>query len=106
LQVIGFGIQIMALLSLNRSIGLLPAHRGVKTGGLYGFVRHPLYTAYVITFVGYLMNNQSLYNAAVVLAGTAFLVARIYCEEALLFKYSDYTRYASRTRWRLIPAIW
>lgn len=106
LQVIGFVIQIFALLSLNRSIGLLPAHRGVKSGGLYGWVRHPLYTAYVITFLGYLINNQSYYNAAVVFAGVAFLVARIFCEEALLFKYADYTRYASRTRWRLIPAVW
>ena len=69
----------MALLSLNRSIGLLPAYRGVQSGRLYSWVRHPLYTAYMITFLGYLINNQSFYNAAVVLAGTAFLVMRIYC---------------------------
>lgn len=106
LQVIGFSIQITALISLNRSLGLLPAYRGVKSGGLYSWVRHPLYAAYVVTFAGYLINNQSLYNAAIVVAGTAFLVMRIYCEEALLLKYDDYTRYASRTRWRLIPAIW
>ena len=106
LQVAGFAIQIMALLALNRSIGLLPAYRGVKCGGLYSWVRHPLYTAYVITFVGYLINNQSLYNAVVVFVGTAFLVARIYYEEALLLKYDDYTHYAKQTRWRLIPAVW
>jgi protein-S-isoprenylcysteine O-methyltransferase Ste14 len=106
LQVIGFVIQIMALLSSNRSIGLLPAYRGVQSGGPYSWVRHPLYTAHVITLLGYLINNQSFYNAAVVLAGTVFLVMRIYCEEKLLLKYADYTRYANRIRWRLIPAIW
>ncbi len=106
LQLIGFTMQIAALLSLNRSIGLLPAHRGVKSGGLYSWVRHPLYTAYVITYLGYWINNQSLNNAAVVLVGTAFLVMRIYYEEALLLKYADYTRYAHRIRWRLIPSIW
>ena len=106
LQITAFILQIAALLYLNRSFGLLPAHRGVKSGGLYSWVRHPLYTAYVIMFLGYWINNQSLNNAAVIVAGAAFLVMRIHYEEALLFKYADYTRYAKRIRWRLIPSIW
>ncbi len=106
LQLIGFTMQIAALLSLNRSIGLLPAYRGIKSAGMYSWVRHPLYTAYVITYLGYWINHPSLNNAAIVLVGTAFLVMRIYYEEALLLKYADYTRYASRIRWRLIPSIW
>ncbi len=106
LQITAFAMQIAALLYLNRSFGLLPAHRGVKSGGLYSWVRHPLYTAYMIMFLGYWINNQSLNNAAVIVAGTAFLVMRIHYEEALLLKYADYTRYAHRIRWRLIPSIW
>ena len=105
-QVTGFVVQIAALLCLNRSFGLLPAYRGVKSFGPYSWVRHPLYTAYVISFIGYWVNNQSTVNAAIVLFGSAFLVMRIYYEEALLFKYADYTCYANRTRWRLIPSIW
>jgi protein-S-isoprenylcysteine O-methyltransferase Ste14 len=106
LQVIGFVMQIAALLYLSRSFGLLPAHRGVKSGGLYGLVRHPLYTAYLIMFLGYWINNQSLHNTAVLLAATVFMVMRIYYEEALLIKYAEYKRYASRIRWRLIPSVW
>lgn len=106
LQVGGFAIQITALLFLSRSFGLLPAYRGVKTNGLYSLVRHPLYSAYVISFIGYWINNPSLANAAVITFGTAFLVWRIHCEEALLLKYEDYSRYAIQTRWRLIPAVW
>ena len=106
LQVGGFVMQIIALLYLSRSFGLLPAYRGIKSSGLYSLVRHPLYSAYVISFIGYWINNQSLANAAVIVCGTAFLVMRIYCEEALLLKYDDYSRYANRTRWRLIPAVW
>jgi len=106
LQIIGFILQIGALLALNRSIGILPAHRGIKSAGLYRWVRHPLYTAYVITFLGYLINNQSWSNLAIVVTGTAFIVMRIHYEEALLFKYAEYARYASKMRWRLIPAIW
>jgi len=106
LQVAAFSMQIAALLYLNRSIGLLPAHRGIKSSGLYSWVRHPLYTAYVITYLGYWINNQSLANAVIIVAGTAFLILRIHYEEALLFRYADYTRYAKRIRWRLIPSVW
>ena len=106
MQLIGFAMQIAALLYLNRSIGLLPAHRGVKSSGLYAWVRHPLYTAYVITYIGFLINNPSVTNAAIIVFGTAFLVMRIHYEEELLLKYADYTRYVNRVRWRLIPAIW
>jgi protein-S-isoprenylcysteine O-methyltransferase Ste14 len=106
LQVIAFAIQIAALLYLNKSIGLLPAHRGIKSAGLYSWVRHPLYTAYLITYLGYWINNQSLHNAAVAIAGASFLVMRVYYEEALLSKYPDYRRYTKQIRWRLIPAVW
>lgn len=106
LLVFGVAMQILSLVSLNRSFGLLPALRGVKSSGMYAWVRHPLYAAYVIIFLGYLVNNQSLNNAAVILFGIAFLVMRIHYEEELLMQEADYKHYVSRTRWRLIPAIW
>jgi protein-S-isoprenylcysteine O-methyltransferase Ste14 len=106
IQVAGFMLQIAAILSLNRSFGLLPAHRTVKSDGLYSFVRHPLYTAYAVTFLGYLINNLNLYNVTIVVVGTAFQVWRIRCEEDLLFRYPNYAAYADKTRWRLVPSIW
>ena len=106
LQMAGFILQIAALLALNRSIGILPAYRGIKTAGLYRWVRHPLYTAYIVTYLGYLINNQSLANLAIAVMGTAFLLMRIHYEEALLFKYADYARYANKIKWRVIPSIW
>ncbi len=106
LQVAGALLQLGALASLNRSLGLLPAHRGIKSGGLYRFVRHPLYTAYTITLAGYLVSNLSIYNTIIVIAGTAFMVMRIRCEEDLLRQYPVYASYADKTRWRLIPSVW
>ena len=106
LQVAAFSMQLIALSSLNRSFGLLPAHRGVKSSGLYSWVRHPLYTSYLLMYVGYWINNQSFANAVIVVIGSAFLVMRIHYEEALLFRYADYSQYAKRIRWRLIPAVW
>lgn len=106
LLVFGLAMQILSLASLNRSFGLLPALRGVKSSGMYSWVRHPLYAAYVIMFLGYLVNNQSLSNVAVAIFGTAFLVMRIHYEEDFLIQQADYRRYVGRTRWRLIPVVW
>jgi protein-S-isoprenylcysteine O-methyltransferase Ste14 len=106
LQIVALGLQIGGVLSLNRSFGLLPAHRGVKSDGLYRWVRHPLYSAYLIAHVGYLVSNLSWANVLVVVIGTAFQVVRILQEEQLLLQYPDYARYSATTRWRLVPAIW
>ncbi len=106
LQVAAFALQIGAVLSLNRSFGLLPAHRGVKSDGLYRWVRHPLYSTYLLAHVGYLASNMSWANLLVVVFATAFQIARILQEEQLLLQYPDYVRYSGTTRWRLVPAIW
>jgi protein-S-isoprenylcysteine O-methyltransferase Ste14 len=106
LQISGFLLQIAALLALNRCLGLLPAYRGIKSSGLYAWVRHPLYMAYVVTYIGYLVNNPSIGNLGIVISGTGFLVMRLRYEEALLFEYGEYASYASRIRWRLMPSIW
>lgn len=106
LQTSGVVIQIAALLSLNRSMGLLPAHRGVKTDGAFRIVRHPLYAAYGVMLVGYLINNFNVYNASIIIVGMAFQVMRLLNEESLLLRYPEYTAFADKTRWRLVPFVW
>jgi protein-S-isoprenylcysteine O-methyltransferase Ste14 len=106
LQVTGACLQLGAVMSLNRSMGLLPAHREVKSNGLYRFVRHPLYASYSVALAGYVLNNWSILNVAIYLGGTTFQVLRIRHEEALLGNYPEYTAFADRTRWRLVPFVW
>jgi len=106
LQIAGIIFQIAALVSLNRSFGHLPACREIKSSGCYQFVRHPLYLAYTIDIIGFVVNNPSAYNIAVIAVGSGFQVLRIYYEEAVLLQYSDYARYAVHTKWRLIPLVW
>ena len=106
LQLVGAALQIAALVSLNRSFGLLPAYRGLQTNGLYRLVRHPLYAAYAVSLAGYLLNNPSLFNLVVISAGMGLQIMRLLNEERLLRGYSDYAAFAARTRWRLIPYLW
>jgi protein-S-isoprenylcysteine O-methyltransferase Ste14 len=105
-QFLGLCLQIGAMLSLNRSFGLLPAHRGVKSDGLYRWVRHPLYSAYLLAQLGYLVNNLTAYNVVIVVAATVFQIIRVRQEERLLTEYADYRAYVEQTRWRLYPGVW
>jgi protein-S-isoprenylcysteine O-methyltransferase Ste14 len=104
-QAVGIAFAVYGTLSLNRSFGLLPAHRAIKTTGAYRWVRHPLYLAYALMSAGYLASNFTLGNLAVVLAGYACQVSRIFNEERLLSGYAAYAEYKARTRWRLLPWV-
>ncbi len=106
LQVIGVVFQLGAAFSLGRSFGLVPANRGIKTGGLYRFVRHPFYFSYIVTEIGYIISNPSSRNVFVLMFGVAFQVIRIRYEERLLLRSTEYSAYASTVRWHLVPGVW
>ncbi len=105
LQAFGAAGCLVGILSLNRSVGVVPAHREVKCGGAYRIVRHPLYAAYALTNLGYVLSNPSRWNAAVLVFGLAFQIARIFNEERLLSQHESYRAYQARTRWRLLPYV-
>ena len=54
LVLVGVVLATGAVLSLGRSLGIEAANRGVQTHGLYRFVRHPIYAAYLPLMGGYL----------------------------------------------------
>ncbi len=105
-QVAGVLVQLGASLSLGRSFGLVPANRGVKTGGLYRWVRHPFYLAYLVNQLGYVASNPSTANGIVLLVGLGFQVVRIRYEERLLGRDPAYRSYAGGVRWHLVPGLW
>jgi protein-S-isoprenylcysteine O-methyltransferase Ste14 len=105
IQAVGAALAVIALLSLWRSFGLLPAVRTLRVEGAYRWVRHPLYLAYTVLNVGYLLSNHTAHNLAVVLAGLLFQVLRVYDEERVLFRLPSYRDYARRTRWRMVPRV-
>lgn len=102
---IGALLQLAGMLSLNRSIGMVPARRVVKTGGLYRLVRHPLYASYLVTFSGYLLANSSVRNLLVLVGTMALLALRIEREERHLALDSGYREYMSRVKFRVLPFV-
>ena len=105
IQAAGLIFTIVALLSLNRAFGVLPANRGIQTGGMYRVVRHPLYASYQIANLGFLLNNGSLYNAVIFFASLAAQILRVLSEERLLSRDADYAAYMKKVRWRLLPFV-
>jgi protein-S-isoprenylcysteine O-methyltransferase Ste14 len=102
---IGFIVQLHAKLSLGRSLGCVPAHRGLRLQGPYRFVRHPMYAGYLLTHVAILSLNSSLWNLGVYCVCYALLVPRILMEERLLSEDPCYREYQAKVRSRLIPGV-
>ena len=105
LMLMGLLVQISGKLALGRSFGLVPANRGVKTRGLYRFVRHPIYAGYTLTHAGFLIGFPSLQNAALYVAVFAIELMRLLREEAVLKRDPAYVAYAARVRYRLLPGV-
>lgn len=101
----GFVAQIAAKISLNFSFGLVPANRGVVSGGLYKFVRHPVYASYLIGHVAFLLANPTGWNAFVYSAALALQIGRLLAEERLLCRDPAYVAYQQAVRYRLLPGV-
>jgi protein-S-isoprenylcysteine O-methyltransferase Ste14 len=105
IQLVGMLGVIVALLSLRRSFGIVPANRGIRTQGLYNVVRHPLYASELLTLGGFAIVSPSLWNVSLWLCDFALQLARAYAEERLLSNDPRYLQYRSRVKYRLIPLV-
>ncbi len=101
----GLVLVVVAFLSLNRSFGLAPENRGIKTAGAYRLVRHPMYLGYILAETGFVFVNPSLYNFFILAISVLFLLLRLRSEEQLLQQDQAYKIYSRRTRWKLVPFI-
>ena len=105
LQLGGALVAGAAVVALGRSFGIVAANRGVRTGGPYRLVRHPLYSGYFLTEVGYLLENPSLRNGCLFAVVMVFQAIRIVEEEKTLAEDPAYQRYCRQVRSRLVPFI-
>lgn len=106
LQSIGLVLTIVGFAYLGRSFGVVAANRGLKVGGPYRFVRHPIYLSHTMTTTGFVLANFSPWNLAVLLTLTICQVLRMDAEERVLRESGPYAEYAQRVRWRLVPGLY
>ncbi|WP_225248278.1 methyltransferase family protein [Mesorhizobium sp. J8] len=105
LQFLALWLVIWGKMSLGRSFAILPANRGVVTGGAYRFVRHPIYAGYLSGHILFLLSSFSVYNFTVYAIITLFQIHRILREERILALTQEYRDYLGRVRYRLCPGI-
>ncbi|HEY6150811.1 MAG TPA: isoprenylcysteine carboxylmethyltransferase family protein [Gaiellaceae bacterium] len=105
-QLVGFAIVLVALGALGRSFGIVAANRGIKTRGLYARVRHPAYSGYLVSYLGYVAESPSARNIALLVVGTGAQLVRMSEEERMLKLDDAYRAYLARVRRRLIPFVY
>jgi len=101
----GLLIVVVGKLTLGRSFGVVPANRGVVVRGPYTWVRHPIYTGYLVTHVAFLVAHPVAWNLAVVLIADTALIVRALMEERVLSQDAQYQQYCRRVGWHLVPGV-
>lgn len=91
---------------LSRTIEVQEGQKVVSTG-LYGIVRHPMYTASILLFLSMPIVLGSLISFFIFLLYPVIIIARLLNEEKFLEKELDgYIEYKQKVKYRLIPFIW
>ncbi|MDE6763491.1 MAG: isoprenylcysteine carboxylmethyltransferase family protein [Oscillospiraceae bacterium] len=91
---------------LSRTVEVQENQKIIDTG-LYGIVRHPMYSVTVILFLSMPLVLGSVISFAVFLMYPAIIVKRIRNEEQVLeAELQGYTEYKKKVRYRLIPFVW
>lgn len=91
---------------LSRTVEVQEDQIVVDTG-LYGIVRHPMYTATVVMFLAMPLVLGSLISLCVFLVYPFLIVKRIRNEEQVLEEgLAGYAEYKQKVKYRLMPFVW
>lgn len=91
---------------LSRTIEVQDDQQLIDTG-LYGIVRHPMYTATLLMFLSMPLILGSWWALALFAIYPLLIIKRIRNEEQVLASgLKGYADYQQRVRWRLIPWVW
>ena len=91
---------------LSRTVEVQENQKVIDTG-LYGIVRHPMYTSTVLLFLAMPLVLGSWVSFAIMLLFPVVIVFRIRNEEKVLEAgLVGYREYKQRVRYRLLPFIW
>ncbi|MBR5235890.1 MAG: isoprenylcysteine carboxylmethyltransferase family protein [Clostridia bacterium] len=91
---------------LCRNIVVLEEQKVIDTG-LYGIIRHPMYSATLLLFLSMPLVLGSLYSFFIFIAYPFIIAKRIMHEEETLERELEgYCAYKKKVKYRLIPFVW
>jgi len=91
---------------LSRTVEVQENQKVIDTG-LYGIVRHPMYSATILLFLSMPIVLGSPVSFVIFLAYPVILSKRIYNEEKVLEEeLQGYTEYKKRVKYKIIPFVW
>ena len=106
---LGYGMYAEVLREntyLSRTVEVQENQKIIDTG-LYGIIRHPMYTATILMFLSVPLILGSLISFVIFLFYPVIIVMRIRNEEKILEEgLSGYTEYQKKVKYRLLPYIW
>jgi protein-S-isoprenylcysteine O-methyltransferase Ste14 len=104
--VAGIVVLVVASLRLGRALTPTPvptASGELQTGGLYRYVRHPIYSGVLLIVVGITLRSGSVLTLAVAVVTVVFFDRKArWEEERLAERYPGYAAYAAHTP-RFVP---
>lgn len=91
---------------LSRTIEVKENQKVIDTG-MYGIVRHPMYSVTLLLFLSMPLVLGSVYSFLIFLAYPFIIAKRIKDEEEFLEKeLGGYAQYKQKVKYRLIPFVW
>ena len=91
---------------LSRTVEVSENQKVIDTG-LYGIVRHPMYTSTIFLFLSAPLILNSIISFIIMLIYPVILISRIRNEEKVLEKELDgYEEYERKVKYKIIPFIW
>lgn len=91
---------------LSRTIEVQEDQKVIDTG-LYGIIRHPMYSATLLLFLSMPLVLGSVYAFIIFLPYPLIIVKRLKAEEEFLEReLKGYKEYKQKVKYRLIPFIW
>lgn len=91
---------------LSRTVEVQDGQKVIDTG-LYGIVRHPMYSATIILFLSMPLVLGSIISFAIFLTYPMIIAKRISNEETVLEKgLEGYAEYKKKVKYKVIPFIW
>ncbi|MGH3562416.1 MAG: methyltransferase family protein [Mycobacterium sp.] len=109
LVAVGLGVAMLVVIQNGYAAAnvTVEAEQKVVTTGLYGLVRHPMYSGNVIMMVGVPLALGSYWGLVFVVPGLVVLALRIRDEEQLLGQeLTGYREYAQKVHYRMLPYVW